>query len=113
LVNSFDQLGVSIGKALSGAEDALKSLGLAILQNLGNILIMAGFAMGPAGLPLIIAGAAMQIGGGIFKGLGGGVSPSTAVGNSYSDGGNVNFRISGPDLVGTLQRNAYSQNMNT
>ena len=40
LVSQFDSLGVAIGQFASGAEDSFKSLGDAIMQNLGNILIM-------------------------------------------------------------------------
>lgn len=112
LVNQFDALGEAIGKAMSGAKDAIKELGIAILQNLGNILIMAGISAGfPAGLPLVIAGAAIQLGGGIFKGLGSG-SPDLSRGGAMV-GGDVNFRISGKDLVGTLDRQSYANGMNT
>jgi hypothetical protein len=109
LVSQFDSLGVAIGESLSGAEGALNSLGQAIMQNLGNLLIMFGFQMGPAGLPLILAGAGMQLGGGIWKGLGSN-NDSKATPNAM---GAVNFKIKGNDLVGVMDRQSYSNNMNT
>jgi len=82
------------------------------MQNLGNILIMAGVSMGfPAGIPLIAAGAAIQLGGGILRGLGD-KTPKMA-GNTYAGGNNVNFRISGKDLVGVIDKQNYSNYMNT
>ena len=111
LVSQFDSLGNAIGQALSGAEDALGNLGKAILNNLGNILIMAGLNMGPAGLPLIVAGAAMQLGSGILGGLGNKVDSSSIPRGSTSAG--VTFRIEGKDLVGAIDRNGYYNNLNT
>jgi hypothetical protein len=110
LVNSFDQLGVAIGGALNGADDALKQLGETILQNMGNILMMAGFSMGPAGIPLLIAGAVMQLGSGIIKGLG---QSTPDVVNPGGGSAGVDFRIKGGDLVGVMNRQSYSQNLNT
>jgi len=103
LVSQFDSLGEAIGRTMAGAEGALKSLGLAIMQNLGNILIMAGFAMGPAGLPLILAGIGLQLGGGIIKGLGDKVDSRNSS-SAYGSQGNVQFQISGQNLVGVLNR---------
>jgi len=102
LVMQFDQLGVAIGQFASGAEGAFNSLGQAIMQNLGNILIMMASSMGPAGLPLLLAGIGLQLGGGILKGLGD-RSPST---NTLPGQGSntVNFQISGSNLVGVLDR---------
>jgi len=101
LVNSFESLGESIGKVLGGATDALRDLGRMILQNLGNILIMAGFQSMNIGM--IVAGAAIQLGGGIIRGLGSQSSvPTTSLG--YASQANVQFQISGQNLVGTLNR---------
>ena len=111
LVNQFDSLGESIGKFASGAEDAFKGLGDAIMQNLGNILIMMGAQMGPAGLPFVLAGAALQLGGGFLRGLG--KDAPKMAGNTYAGGGSVNFRISGKDLVGVIDKQNYSNYMNT
>jgi len=112
LTSQFDAMGEAIGKAISGVEGAFKDLAMAIMQNLGNILIMAGVSMGfPAGIPLIAAGAAIQLGGGILKGLGDRGAPAS-VGSTYS-GGSVNFRISGKDLVGVMDKQNYSNYMNT
>jgi len=109
LVNQFDSLGEAIGSFASGAEGAFNSLGDAIMQNLGNILIMMGAQMGPAGLPFILAGAGLQLGGGLLRGLG---KKAPAMAGS-SPGGSVDFRIQGKDLVGTLDRQNYSNHMNT
>lgn len=103
LVSQFDSLGEAITRTLKGAEGALQDLGEAILANLGNILIMAGFQTG--NVPMIIAGAALQLGSGIIRGLGGS-TPDAAVGRSGTGGANVNFTISGRNLQGVLNRNS-------
>ena len=112
MVQQFDSLGEAIGRSLNGAEDALNDLGQAILANLGNILIMAGLQMGPAGLPLIIAGAGLQLGSGLIRGLGSSTSDSVQAGRS-GGGGSVNFNISGRNLTGVLERNSTYQNQVT
>ena len=111
LVSQFDQLGYAIGQFASGAEGAFKSLGDTIMQNLGNILIMMAAGMGPAGLPLLLAGIGLQLGGGILRGLGN--NTSGVRNGSGSSGGQVNFRIQGKDLHGTLQRYNDYNLMNT
>jgi len=111
LVSQFDRLGESIGKFATGAEDSFRGLGDAIMQNLGNILIMMGAQHG--NIPMVLAGAAIQLGGGVLRGLGS-KGVGAAAGKEYYGGGNsVNFRISGKDLVGTLERQNYSNYMNT
>jgi len=109
LVSQFDSLGEAIGKFASGAEDSFKGLGDAIMQNLGNILIMMGAQSG--NLPLVLAGAAIQLGGGFLRGLG--KNAPKMAGNTYAGGNNVNFRISGKDLVGVIDKQNYSNYMNT
>jgi hypothetical protein len=111
LIMQFDQLGYAIGQFASGAEGAFKSLGETIMQNLGNILIMMAAGMGPAGLPLLLAGIGLQLGGGILRGLGN--NTSGVRNGSGSSGGQVNFRIQGKDLHGTLQRYNDYNLMNT
>ena len=111
MVSQFDALGDAIGRSLMGAEGALQSLGETILANLGNILIMVGLQMGPAGLPLIIAGAGLQLGSGLIKGLGA-TTPEAVRGNPNA-GGSVNFKISGRDLTGVLQRDSTYRNQVT
>ncbi len=98
LVNQFQSLGYAIGQSLSGVEGSFASLGKSILDNLGSILIMAGLSSTPIGWGLVIAGAAMQLGSGIFGGLGSSVNESSA--SNYSH--NVTFSISGNNLVGVL-----------
>jgi hypothetical protein len=109
LVSQVDTLGESLAKFASGAEDSFKGLGDAIMQNLGNILIMMGAQSG--NLPIVLAGAAIQLGGGFLRGLG--KDAPKMAGNTYAGGGNVNFRISGKDLVGVIDKQNYSNNMNT
>jgi hypothetical protein len=109
LVSQFDQLGVAIGQFASGAEGAFNSLGDAIMQNLGNILIMMGAQTG--NLPLVLLGAGLQLGGGLLRGLGN-KKANTQTANSYA-GSAVEFKIQGKDLVGTMQRQNYSNYMNT
>ena len=99
LVSQFDSLGVAIGQFASGAEDSFKGLGDAIMQNLGNILIMMGAQTG--NIPLLIAGAGLQLGGGFLRGFG---SNATSQKSSVYSGGNVNFQISGQNLVGVMER---------
>ena len=99
LVSQFDSLGVAIGQFASGAEDSFKSLGDAIMQNLGNILIMMGAQTG--NIPLLLAGAGLQLGGGFLRGFG---SNATSQKSSVYSGGNVNFQISGQNLVGVMER---------
>lgn len=106
LVNQFANLGSAIGAALAGAEGALASLGEAIFQNIGNLLIMLGAQTG--NVPLAIAGAAIQLGSGIFGGLRG---AQTTEGSGM--GGVVNFRVKGQDLVTSIDRTNYSNNLNT
>ena len=108
LVNQFDILGVAIGKFASGAEDSFRGLGDAIMQNLGNILIMMGAQTGNLGL--VLAGAAIQLGGGILRGLG---SNSNNQSINRAPGGEMRFRVEGNDLVTVLNRNNYSNNLNT
>ena len=102
LVNQFDSLGQAIGRAMSGAESGLDGLGQTILSNLGNILIMAGLQTLPAGLPLVLAGAAMQLGSGIWSGSGNIASDSTA--GPTGGQANVYFHLSGENLVGSMER---------
>ena len=99
LANQFGQLGEAVGKFVRGAEGAFADLGNMIAQNLGNILMMAGFSTANWGL--VAAGAAIQFGGGLLRGLGS-TAPS---GQGANSSGTVDFRISGNDLVGALQRN--------
>lgn len=108
LVNQFDELGSAIGRTLMGAEGALQDLGESILANLGNILMMVGLQSG--NIPLIIAGAGIQLGSGLLRGMGS--STPDAI-RTNTGGANVNFRISGSDLVGTLDRQAYQNDINT
>lgn len=108
LVSQFDQLGYAIGQFASGAEGAFRSLGDAIMQNLGNILIMMGAQTG--NIPLLLAGIGLQLGGGILRGLGNkGVNASSAT----SGRGEVMFRLQGKDLVGAIDRYNYNNGMNT
>ena len=102
IVNQFDSLGEAIGQSIAGIEGSLQNLGQTILQNLGNILIMAGMASG--NIPLIIAGASIQLGQGIWKGLSGrtGTIPNS-IDSGYMNSA-VTFRISGESLVGVLGR---------
>jgi hypothetical protein len=79
------------------------------MQNLGNILIMMGAQTG--NLPLVLLGAGLQLGGGLLRGLGS-KSATAQTGNSYA-GSAVEFKIQGKDLVGTMQRQNYSNYMNT
>ena len=106
LVNQFDKLGEAIGKFASGAEDSFRGLGDAIMQNLGNILIMMGAQTGNLGL--VLAGAAIQLGGGILRGLGSDAGGGR--GFSSFEGGQVNFRISGENLTGVLERHEIKTN---
>ena len=109
LVGSFDSLGEAIGRSLAGAESGIQDLGKAILQNLGSILIMAGFQSG--NIPMIVAGAALQLGSGIMRGLGSGTEAGYS---SYTGGANnVNFTISGNNLVGVLERHNNKHDMIT
>ena len=108
LVSQFDRLGEAIGKFASGAEDSFRGLGDAIMQNLGNILIMMGAQTGNLGL--VLAGAAIQLGGGILRGLG---SNSNNQSINRAPGGEMRFRLEGNDLVTVLNRNNYSNNLNT
>ena len=105
LVSSFDDLGVAIGQSLAGADDALKGLAKTIGQNLGNILIMAGVRAG-FNVPLILAGIGIQLVGGIIRGLGSNVPDM----QHTQGGGTVDFRISGNNLVGVLERNYSRKN---
>lgn len=98
LVTQFASLGDAIGRALSGAEDAINSLGQAILQNLGSLLMMAGLQAGPAGIGLVIAGAAIQLGSGIWRGS------QTQGQTSVLPQSNVQFFISGNGLAGQQRR---------
>lgn len=99
VASSFASLGTEIGRAMAGAEGAMESLGAAILQNVGNLMMMMGATSG--NLPLFLAGAAIQLGSGIINGLGSGQS-NTAVNSSF--GPNVRFNISGRNLVGSAER---------
>ncbi len=108
LINQFDKLGVAIGKFATGAEDSFRGLGDAIMQNLGNILIMMGAQTGNLGL--VLAGAAIQLGGGILRALG---SNSNNQSINRAPGGEMRFRLEGNDLVTVLNRNNYSNNLNT
>ena len=100
LVSQFDSLGVAIGKFASGAEDSFKGLGDAIMQNLGNILIMMGAQSGNIGL--VLAGAAIQLGGGILRGLGQNSSNMKSLTPANST---HQFTIRGNDLVTVMDRN--------
>lgn len=104
LVMQFSQLGQAIGQFASGAEGAFNSLGDSIMQNLGNILIMMAASMGPAGLPLLLAGIGLQLGGGLLRGLGSNTSTITNTSTSGSD--TVIFKIAGNDLMGAIERNS-------
>lgn len=111
LVSQFDQLGNAIGRAMAGAESGIENLGQAILSNLGNILIMAGLQTLPAGLPLVLAGAALQLGSGIWSGMGS--VPSNTSSGVAGGQANVYFQISGQNLVGVLDRNNSKRNLVT
>ena len=103
LVSQFDSLGEAIGRNMAGAEEDLNKLGQSIMNNLGNILIMAGFQSGNVGM--VIAGAAIQLGSGISKGLG--ADPITnRTGGNFGGGASVMFNISGKNLVGVMDRNS-------
>ena len=111
LVNSFDSLGAAVANVVNGMEGAFQKLGQLILQNIGNVLIAAGMAMGlPQGLSLVVAGAAIQFGGGILGGF-----KSSAGSSSYNDAWGrsiglttegIKFRVEGKDLVAALDRNS-------
>jgi hypothetical protein len=113
LVSSFFTLGNAVGEALTGVTDSLKKLAITIAQNLGYILMMAGLemlAVNPAaGAGLIVAGGVLQLGSGLIRGLG------SSVGNTGGGpfGGDHTFRIEGKDLVTVLERQTYSDNLNT
>lgn len=108
LVSQFDTLGEAIGKFASGAEDSFKGLFDMLMQNMGNILIMVGLSTSPVGWGLVAAGAAIQLGGGILRGLGSG---SSSTGVLPGQGSNtVNFQISGQNLVGVMERNQSRTN---
>jgi len=112
LVNSISSLGQAVGEAIRGVEGAFVDLGKIILENLGNILIMVGMAATPIGWGLVAAGAAIQLGGGLLKGLGGGSNG----GNFNLDrvsGGEYKMRVEGKDLVTVLGRQNTANNMNT
>ena len=101
MVNSLDSLGEAFARLKMGAEGALNDLGELLLKNLGNILMMVGMANPATGMALVAAGAALQFGSGILSGLG----SSAPSGQGANSSGTVDFRISGNDLVGALQRN--------
>jgi len=101
MVNSLDSLGEAFARLKMGAEGALNDLGELLLKNLGNILMMVGMSTSPIGWGLVAAGAALQFGSGILSGLG----SSAPSGQGANSSGTVDFRISGNDLVGALQRN--------
>jgi len=123
LVSSFDDLGTAIGKALGGASDAISELGKEISKNMGNILIMAGINMGM--WPLVVAGIAMQIGGGInaelekghmghWTGPNGEIvyDPANLPGNQPVQH-TVEFEISGNVIRGALDINDNLNNIGT
>ena len=110
MVLSFANMGDAIGKAMAGAEDSLESLGQAIFQNIGNILMMAGLsAVGGVNVAMVAAGAALQLGSGIFGGFRGAQQDQPGTNNAAI----VNFQISGSNLSGTQRRYADFKNIVT
>ena len=85
--------------AFAGAEGSLGSLASAIGQNIGSLLMSYGMMLGPAGLPFVAAGAAIQMGVGVARGFSGAQTES---------GTAVSYTMSGQNLVGTTTRyNTY------
>jgi hypothetical protein len=115
LIDSFHALGTAIGETMAGIEGSLKKLAITIASNIGYILMMAGvqmLAVNPAlGVGLLIAGGALQLGSGMIRGLDAGSKVPGGVNNAANT--NVNFKISGKDLVAVIDRQGYSNNMNT
>ena len=110
LVGAVYKLGEALGKSFSDMGASLKALGLEIARNIGYILMMAGLEMlkggsvaAAAGAGLILTGGLLQLGSGIIGGFGNGGAnvPSSSVIGSQ---GNVQFQISGQNLVGVLNR---------
>jgi len=89
---------------MKGIEGAFAGIGQMILDNLGNLLIMAGLAATPIGWPMVIAGLGLQLASGIVGGLGTKVSPEAAI-KSTPALHNIKFNIDGRDLVGVIDRN--------
>ena len=115
LIDSFHALGTAIGETMAGIEGSLKKLAITIASNIGYILMMAGvqmLAVNPAlGVGLLIAGGALQLGSGMIRGLDAGSKVPGGVNNPGN--ANVNFKISGKDLVAVIDRQGYSNNINT
>jgi len=71
LVNSLSMAAVSFGEAIGGAgslADALTDVTSAVMESIGQIMVATGAAMGPAGVPLVLAGLA-TMGVGAFAGV--------------------------------------------
>jgi hypothetical protein len=107
MTNIASDAAFGFGMAISGAEsfaDVLRDLGVQILASLGDILISAGVTMGPAGLPLILAGLVMKFGAGLLRGSGN-IAPSQEMG--YNPASQLNYsRGSGSVLYGNDIRNS-------
>lgn len=106
VAQSIAGMGYEIGRALGGAEDSFESLAQTIAQNIGNLMMMFGAQTG--NLPLFLAGAAFQLGSGIFGGFSSANQRTTA---GYSSG--VSFYMSGDNLVGVEQRHNQFKNVVT
>jgi hypothetical protein len=114
LLTSLPQVGEELGRLFAGLEADFNRLGSAILENLGYLMIVAGFKLlelNPAvAAGLIAGGAIIQFGSGLWRGASAGVPGGAGSSRGRQD---VTFRIQGKDLVGTLERYNISNSHNT
>jgi len=91
--NLAQSLGMAIGAGESMG-DVFADMGAMVASALGDILIMTGSMMGPAGIPLVLAGLGMKFAGGLIQGF-----SERSDNQSYDSGAGTGYYNKGSSFI--------------